>query len=223
MPFKPLPGNFLEFLSHLEEVPDPLVVDLGSGDGAFGRLLDQSGIQVIELDCSSLATGTSIPLRGDALHPPFLSRSLDCLLAGNLWRHLLVQNPGGDFLTCWLDLLKPGGTLFIFEDEPDTDDRAARNYRDFQSFLAQLMPDCRGSLLSRDYFLEWAHGLIPAQNWHCGTLMNQNKPNSTAVCQMLTANWTTPIPGGSAGELLAAIERFGLSYGSYWWASAKID
>ncbi len=228
LPFHPLPENFLQLLSRLEKLPQARIVDLGAGDGEFGRLLGQHGLQVVELDCSSLAAGGSISLRADALQPPLLPGCLDCLLAGNLWRHLLVQDKAGDFLDCWLRLLKPGGTLFIFEDEPSADDLsvfdpAERNFRDLQSFLADLMPHNRGPLVSRDFFLNWANGLAPEQDWQSGIRTNNEKPSAHAVCRMLQANGTNPNPGGEAGKLLAAIKKHGLSYGSYWWASAQID
>jgi len=223
LPFKPFPKNFLDLLSDLEGLPLARVLDLGSGEGAFGHLLAESGIQVVELDCSALASGGSIPLRADALHPPILPGRLDCLLAGNLLRHLLVQDAEGAFLNRWLDLLKPGGTLFIFEDEPTLSEPAARNFLDLQAFLADLQPTRRGPLISRDFFLKWAKVLNPAQYWQSGIQMNQNTPDANAVCQMLSANGTEPIPGGVAGELLAAIDQYSLSYGSFWWASATID
>jgi len=223
VPFEPLPEIFLDQIALLQSKNNAGILDLGSGEGAFGRLLKASGLPVVELDCSSLASGGSLAVRGDALNPPFLEGSLDCLISGNLVRHLMVQDISGNFLNQLLNLLKPQGTFFIFEDEPDSIAADARNFKDLQAFLAEMMPHHRGPLISLEFFEEWADKLVPAQIWQSGIERNLNSPNVEAVLNMLTANGMPPNPASRAGQILESIKVNGLSYGSYWWASTKVD
>ncbi len=219
--FEPFPSVFLEFVEQLQALPEATVVDLGAGSGEFGRFLKIYGIETIELDCSVLAQGSSIALRADALQPPLLPQSIDCLLAGNLWRHLSVQKNLKLVLADWLGLLKPGGRLFIFEDEPDFNDPSAVNFKELQAFLAQLQPHYRGPLISLDFFLEWAGKNFPLQTWLSGLETNQNSPDISAVLEMLTGQGINPKPTGTAGRLLKSINNHGLNYGKYWWVCGQ--
>jgi SAM-dependent methyltransferase len=221
--FSPLPVEFLEFSEKLKEISNAPILDLGSGQGGFASFFADSSLHIWELDRLPRESGVCAHVRGDALKPPILPSSLHCLLAGNLVRHLIVQDKSAKFLSSWLELLKPGGRVFIFEDEPQTHDPAVKNFKDLQSFLAQVMPITRGPLLAREQFLELAGEVTPGTKWESGVLINKNRPDASSVCDMLMGDGDEHDANGAAGRLIEAINQDGLSYGSYWWASAVVD
>ncbi len=222
MPFSPLPSELLTFLADLQTRSNPRIMDLGSGLGAFSQLLAGFDLPVWGLDRLPTAVGTRAHLQGDALHPPILSGSLDCILAGNLVRHLLIQSGGGSFLQIWLDLLCPGGSIFLFEDEPGKTSPAEKNFKELQTFLACLMPSSRGGLFCRSQFSTQVKNWTPGQKWTTGLVSNRCKPDVDAVCRMLAEGIHQSSPVGPAEQLLARIEKHGLSYGSFWWAQTKL-
>jgi len=220
--FSPLPAEFSRCLNVLQSRRNPRIVDLGSGNGDFAQALKQFGLQVWGVDRLPAAAGVTANLRGDALNPPFLAESLDCILAGNLVRHLLVQDKPGSFLKVWLKLLRPGGSIFLFEDEPNRADPAEENFVDLQGFLAQLMPATRGPLFSRHQFLAKTGVWTPGFNWVTGIEKNNSQPDIAAVCQMIGVGISGKNPKGTAGQLLSRIEENGLSYGTFWWAHTQL-
>lgn len=223
MSFSPLPVEIVQFLKTLSSQSHPRILDLGSGQGDFSQLLNPYGVPVWGLDRLPTAAGVKAHLQGDALDLPVLPASLDCLLAGNLVRHLLIQCPDGSFLKHWLDFLRPGGCIFLFEDEPEEDSAATRNYHELQNFLAKLMPSHRGPLLPRSKFCSQVRSFTPEQQWNTGLAKNQESPDTSAVLAMLRGGSSSPRQAdGQAGQLISRIEKYGLSYGSYWWAQACI-
>lgn len=216
MSFSPLPAEFLFCLQELKSRTFPQILDLGSGGGFFASLLAAEGLPTWGLDLMPRQAGAVVDLRGDALAPPIRPGSLDCLLAGNLIHHLLAQDSTLSFIDGWLELLKPGGWLFIFGDEPAVgDDPAASNYGHLQDFLASLMPERRGVLISRASFIEQVSALSPELTWQSGLQKNEQLPDIESVRRMLGGSTGSPPP------ILRAIEKSGLSYGRYWWASAQ--
>ncbi len=220
--FSPLPSEFIQFLQELQSRPSPRVLDLGSGQGDFSELLARYDIAAFGLDRLPEAAGVQANIRADALHPPVLPGSLDAVVAGNLVRHLLVQCPEGAFLQRWLELLHPGGSIFLFEDEPGVSAPAELNFKDLQDFLARLMPSTRGPLISRSQFNRQLQVFTPGQKWSTGLMLNDHKPDTAGVRTMLTGADPEGKPQGLAGKLLSAIDEHGLSYGSFWWAHARL-
>ena len=223
MSFRPLPALFLNLLDQLKNLENAKILDLGSGAGTFRQLLKERDLPVLEMDRSRFSPGGDCFMRGDALWPPVLSGSLHCLLVGNLWRHMLVQEPSGDFISRWLDLLMTGGCLFIFEDQPTLDDPAGINYWDLQHFLTRLMPGQRGPLRSLDFFRQWSHQQVPVQNWQSGVEANLEQPNLEEVCHLLEGEPGMMNAGGDAARVLSSVKSSGLSYGAYWWACTKVE
>ena len=109
---------------------------------------------------------------GDALEPPISAGACDLVVASNLVRHLLAVTGHLRFLGSWLALLKPGGSLFVFEDEPATEEGPAGNYRDLQEFLSRLVPEARGPLLARRDFLDRAAAAHPDVIWEHDLVRN---------------------------------------------------
>ncbi len=221
MSFSPWPAEFVTFLQDLQSRKDPRILDLGSGQGDFSFLLKDFNLQIWGLDRLPKVAGVVADLQADALDPPILPGSLDCLLAGNLVRHLLTQNKSGSFLSRWLELLRPGGCLFLFEDEPGESIESEKNYFLLQAFLSQVMPATRGPLLSRKKFCDVVSGITPQQAWNTGFVENTEKPDSVAVISMLKGGANEIPASGPVGRLVSDIENHGLSYGSYWWAQAR--
>ena len=219
--FSPLPSEFIQLLQELQSRPMPRILDLGSGQGDFSQLLAPYDLAVYGLDRLPEVAGVQACIRADALHPPVLPGSLDAVVAGNLVRHLLVQCADGAFLQRWVELLRPGGSLFIFEDEPGLSDPAELNFKDLQEFLARLMPSTRGPLISRSLFKKKLQGCTPGLKWSTGLTLNEDRPDTVGVHSMLTGAGAEGKPGGPAGKLLDAIDEHGLSYGSFWWAHAR--
>ena len=217
MSFTPLPTIFTDLSgSHsgsLRGSPDSdnsRNLELGCGDGRFQAEAARCGVKLWGLDLSPPAMGTTADIVGDACFPPITPGSLDLLVAPNLVRHLLAVSGGLEFLDLWLTLLKPGGSLFIFEDEPTNDTAATVNYRDLQDFLRQLVPESRGGLLPLAEFLELSAQAQPGLNWEHGLARNLQPIDSSPVLALL-----------GPGPLKQSIVGEGLDPGRYWWAQAS--
>jgi len=145
--------------------------------------------------------------------------SLDLLLVPNLLRHLAPADPVLTFLDGWLKVLKPDGSLFIFEDEPVTEPRAAVHYRDLQDFLSRLRPESRGPLLSLADFKVRITALGSSSFWEFGTARNRQTLDASAVLAFLD-----PVSGssGEINRLKTGIGRDGVDPGDYWWARAAL-
>ncbi len=210
MPFTPLPAIFLEDLRRLATRG---VLELGSGDGSFSRLLAAQGVVPWTLDRRSRRAGAVAAVRGDALRPPFKA-GFGIVVAANLlrqvWPLVRAEGPGA-----WASLVAPGGCLWIFEDEPLAGPPAARHYRDLQDFLARMNEGRRRPLLASAVFeRQRAHWRWPG-SWRGGEQPNAWPLVPDAVIAMLAAG--DPRPGGEAARLIADIARDGLACGRYWW------
>jgi len=218
VPFDPVPETIAE-LCRAAPV-SWRAVELGCGDGVLLRRLRALGIWCAGLDSAPPQLAAGVSVRGDARWPPLRPSSLDLLLAPNLVRHLMAADPRCGFLESWLDLLRPGGSLFVIEDEP-TPGAAAANYRELQAFLARLAPDRRGPLISLDAFRRALPAALAARVADCGTAPNRWPLDVAAVLAMLAGG--RPRPAGEAARLAAAIRRHGLSCGRLWWARLNGD
>ncbi|MBU8871920.1 MAG: class I SAM-dependent methyltransferase [Gemmatimonadales bacterium] len=220
MSFAPLPKVFLEYLEDCNQ-PSARILDLGCGDGDFFTPLLPLKAQLISLDRVKPQVGTSPILVADAKHPPFRPRSMDLIVAANLFRHILFGEMKADFLENWCGLLRPGGALFLFEDEPTVFPPAARNYGQVQDFLLRLLPGERGPLLARADF----EGLIGrgtvGSEWVLGLGRNDLKPDLEAIQSLLSSNGVAP--GSEVSQLLRALDQDGLAYGDFWWACWRAD
>ncbi len=215
MPFAPIPTNFLKYLDNLTD-SGAVVLELGSGNGGFSQVLNKPGINFYSLDNSCLVDKNEVQVIGDALMPPVLSGSVDLLVAANLFRHLLTSDPQGLFLNVWQDLVKPGGSLVIFEDEPSSHPVAVRNYRDVQMFLAKLVGTSRGPLLSRSQFQLLKSVAVNADQWEVELEANHFPADEEVVLGFLAGS-----EGQVASEVYDLMERIkvnGLAYGDFWWA-----
>lgn len=208
MPFCPLPTTFLDDLARA----DGGVLELGAGGGDFTRLLRERGARVVALDRRRGAA----QVLGDALAPPVRPRSFSLVVVANLTRHLWRRFDPASGPAVWRDLVAPGGSLYIFEDQPARAPRAVRNYRDLQAFLAGLHDLRRGPLLPfADFAAARARWRWPGE-WCDGMVPNGWPANPEAVLALLTGDRRDA--GGPADKLRQAIARDGLAYGSYWWA-----
>lgn len=213
MPFSPLPAIFAERLARVA-ASGGLALDLGCGDGAFAGRLEAAGVVPVGLDRLPRSLARRADLRGDARRPPLRDRSLDLLTAANLLRHLAPAGPLPPLLERWQGLLRPGGALFLFEDEPADSPAAVRNYRDLQAFLARLLPGQRGPLLALDRFRA---GLPTRDRWRFGLQENRSTLDPAAATTLLAGAGAPPT--GEAARLAAAITAGGLACGRYWWAA----
>ncbi len=217
MPFNPLTTHFTDFLDQLD--PDTAtVLELGSGEGGFRALLPPGSPVLLGLDLRQPALGTVCDLVGDARHPPLRPGSIDLLVAANLVRHLVPRHRLAEFIRHWRSLLKPAGALFIFEDEPSQATPAERNFGDLQAFLAQLMPESRGSLLALSRFRKMIAEDADVTPWTFGFQRNEETLEATEVMRFLGAGEGTPT--GPVARLIRAIGRDGVAPGRYWWAQA---
>jgi len=218
MPFSPLPRTFLD---DLIRHATGRVVELGCGDGAFARLLAPVGLRPLLLDRRRPIAGSAAGVVADALHPPLPPASVQLLLAANLLRHVARPGPGRPVPPVWRELVAPGGSLYIFEDEPADAPAAVRNYRDLQAYLAGVAPGQRRPLLSaRDFRRACGDGKGPgdvAGAWTFGCERNTWPSDAPAVLRMLAGGGRVEA-GGAAARLQSAIAASGLDYGYYWWA-----
>jgi len=218
MPFAPIPAEFQTLLTRLKTLPTARILDLGCGQGEFAPIFKAHDLPFWGVDRLPSSAGVEAAIRADALQPPFLRESCDCIVAGNLVHHLLAQDRCGGFLNIWLGLLKPGGSLFIFEDEPTAENNAAGNYSLLQAFLARVMTQSRGPLLGQVEFKTLVNKNCANLKWVFGTAQNSIRPNSEKVLQMLRGQGPDPDPASEAGKLSHSIRKNGLSYGNFWWA-----
>ena len=217
MSFSPLPKTFTDICLH----PDfsfPRILELGCGDGRFRSILAERDIPSWGLDRFGPDVGTVADVVGDALCPPVARRSLDFLLAANLLRHLVPADPALGFLAGWMELLKPGGSLFIFEDEPGETPAGVARYGELQDILCRLMPRSRGPLLPVADFKARVSNLETAAGWEFGLVRNRQTIESEAVLELLKQGGE---PTGQVGRLMRGIDRDGLDPGYYWWARAS--
>jgi SAM-dependent methyltransferase len=217
MSFTPLPKIFTDFIHALDD-PAPRILELGCGDGRFREVLASAHVTCWGLDRLGPEIGTVADIVGDALFPPVVPASLDLVLVPNILRHLLPNGGEPDFLVRWLDLLKPGGALFVFEDEPSHKPPGAACYLELQEFLRRLMPGARGSLLALEDFRRLGSAALPKAIWEFGTERNRQTLDAPAVLEFLGQGGQ---PDGEPGRLMKAIRRDGLDPGHYWWACAK--
>jgi len=216
VPFSPLPTILVDKLQTLARQTNTVVLDLGCGDGALGRVLASHGIQPLGMDRSDPRWLPGAHISGDALQPPFLPGQADMIIAGNLVRHLLGQDKHGHFLNGWLDLLKPGGVLVLLEDQPDPDSPAGRNLLAVHDFLVRLTEGRRGPLLSLNSFQALVKKSQLAQGWQTGLKKNHFPVDQEAVLEMLRGKGGKP--SGEAARLMDSIGKHGLGYGQYWGA-----
>jgi SAM-dependent methyltransferase len=217
MSFSPLPKTFTDLCLD----PDfsfPRILELGCGDGRFRSILAGRDIPSWGLDRFGPDVGTVADVVGDALFPPVAPGSLDFLLAANLLRHLVPAEPALGFLVGWLELLKPGGSLFIFEDEPGEAPAGVARYGDLQDVLCRLMPQSRGPLLPVVDFKARVANLGTAAGWEFGLVRNRQTIDADAVLALLRRGGE---PTGQVGRLMREIDRDGLDPGYYWWARAS--
>jgi SAM-dependent methyltransferase len=214
MSFSPLPGTFLE---DLRERSRGRVVELGCGDGVFSSVLSDLSAHPLRLDRRSPRAGSVADLVADARRLPLRRGSVDMLVCANLLRHLWPVQDGAAVPPDWRGSLGPNGILWILEDEPAGRPPAARLYRDLQAFLAQLDPASRRPLLAQDRFVRrLREDRQPGGQWRLGRGWNAWPVDTVAVKDLLRR--LADDSQGPARELLIRVERFGLSYGPYWWA-----
>ncbi len=215
MSFFPLPRTFLDDLS-----PRPArVVELGCGDGRFTAVLRERGLRPLGLDRRSRRQGSAADVVADAVRLPLPDGGVDLLVAANLLRQVWPPGPSAAVPPGWLRCLRPGGLLYIFEDEPGGRPAAARNYRDLQRFLSLLAPGRRRPLLARARFARRLGA--GAAGWTLGRARNRWPVDAGRV-----AAWLDTLGGGPEGEaarLAAAIRDRGLDYGTYWWARYRAE
>ncbi len=215
--FLPLPSPLADLLPELAAGSSPVVVDLGCGDGGLACLLAPFGLGVQGLDLFPPAVGTAANLVGNALQPPLQTGRVDLLLAGNVLRHLWGQSGNLEFLDRWRSLLKPGGHLYILEDEPGAEAPAEHNYQRVQEFLARLSGRERAPLLALEDFRKQVATGQGADDWTFGLQENDMRPDLTAVLEMLGGCGAAA--DGEVARLIASLKIHGLSYGCYWWAT----
>ncbi len=218
MPFDPLPKTLTDLLD--AGASRPLVaLDLGCGDGRLSALLRKPGVHCFGLDRLPRVAGSRADIVADARRAPVCAGSVDLVVAGNLVRHLLPAQRDAAFLDDWLALLRPGGSLFILEDEPTARPSAAANYRDLQAFLARLWPVGRGPLVTLDTFRRRLPARLAALVVESGTGANHWPQDAAAAVAMLERG--RPAPGDEAHRLAAAITARGLSCGRQWWCRLR--
>ncbi len=221
MSFSPLPDALDRILVQLSRVPGARLLDLGCGEGSLPCDLLSGRVTVIGLDRVPPWRGSRAQVVGDALSPPFRAGGFELVVAANLFRHLLTADPAGDFLRLWQGLLRPGGMLFILEDQPPApggDDPARANYQAFQAFLARLHPEGRRPLLDLRSFLRWLDkNRQGPSRWVTGVQDNTWPADTQAVLAMLAGDGGVLDP--SVEQLVRSIRRHGLHYGKYWWAA----
>jgi hypothetical protein len=211
MPFSPLPATFID---DVQSCAPGGALELGSGGGAFTALLAEHGLRPWTLDRLGPPLGGRPDVVGDAMRPPFGVR-FPLVVAANVLRHVwpaaASEGPGA-----WQDLVAPGGSLWVLEDEPCNRPPSAHNYCRLQDLLADLQPGRHQRLLPLATFVgrqrQWRRG----GRWTTGTADNHWPARVADVMAMLASG--RPAPGWEVAELLDSLARSGLSYGRYWWA-----
>jgi hypothetical protein len=216
MSFTPLPTIFTDICDDLDS-PSSQIMELGCGDGRFREVMTGLGISCWGLDRIGPDCGTVADVVGEAGAPPVRARSLDLVVIPNLLRHMLPVEAGVGFLGRWLELLKPGGSLYIFEDEPGDDSPGEANYRDLQVFLSRLLPESRGPLVPLEKFRTNSAAFLDRAAWEFGKVRNRQAIAAEPVLEMLGHQYE---PGGEVGRLVKNIGAHGLDPGYYWWARA---
>lgn len=215
MPFEPFPEMFAGDLERLVRRDGTCGLDLGCGDSDLARRLTDAGLPVWGLDRSP---DGAVSVIADAMRLPVADKGVDLLLAANLARHLLRGRPDGGFLAHWFGALRPGGVLYVLEDEPDLSTPARRNYHDLQAFLAVLCGPGRGPLVPLRKVRPLAERALPGADVRGGRLANRRRADVRAVLDMLRRGEGGD--RGEAGRLRRLIARHGLDYGPYWWLRA---
>lgn len=216
MSFTPLPKIFTDFCSNLD-FSISQIMEFGCGDGRFHDVLSDLGVSCWGLDRVSPEFGTAAHVVGEAACPPVAPASLDLLVVPNLLRHMLPALSDFSFLDRWLELLKPEGALFIFEDEPGSNSAGEANYRDLQVFLARLLPESRGPLIPLEEFRALSSSFPGTASWEFGLVPNGQTIASEPVLEMLGPHLEAD---GEPGSLVRSIARDGLDPGHFWWARA---
>lgn len=214
MPFGPLPDCLLSDVSTLNA--ESRVLELGSGEGHFRRLLEDRGVTCLGLDLRHPDGGVVSDLVGDARRAPIRPGSISLLIAANLARHLTPRHRLLEHIMSWRKLLQPDGILYLFEDEPSASLPAERNFRELQDFLARLMPESRGPLISLNRFKKMIAKSSDLAEWQFGCQTNEVTIDATSVVRFLAAGRGSPT--GREAALLRAIGRDGVSPGRFWWA-----
>ena len=164
------------------------------------------------LDRWGPALGSAARVVGDVVRPPLRTGCWSVAVAANLVRHL-EQGLGLDrIVRTWLDLLAPGGDLFLLEDAPGGRDPAQSNYEALQALLAGLPG--RGPLLAWEEF----QPRLDATGAHvvaAGTQDNGYALDAASVVAMLESG--TPGRDTPAVALAEAIRRDGVACGRFWW------
>ncbi|MFO7653146.1 MAG: class I SAM-dependent methyltransferase [Candidatus Krumholzibacteriia bacterium] len=201
------------FLDDLHAVRHGRVTELGCGDGRLAALLRERGVRPLLLDRRRPWQGTSAEVVADACRPPLRAGGWNLVLAASLLRHVHRPRPGEPVPRPWADLVAPGGSLWVFEDEPLSRPRPARNYRDLQGFLSRVVAGRRPLLSRREFAAACRDG---RGTWRLGSQENRWPVDTAAVLQLLRG--TGPVSAGEAERLCTAIASHGLSYGRFWWA-----
>ncbi len=215
MPFNPLPTILTADLNLLSHRIDCCGLDLGCGDGALGQRLRRAEVPIWEIDKVAGSGGTFPDIVADVRSLPILSGRADLLVAANLVRHLLPQDPGADFLGSWFRTLRRDGVIYILEDLPDCGTPARCNYFDLQAQMALIVGVGRGGLLSPDDFVGLTRGVLPEASIQWGVCPNQRQPDPLVVLEFLAGQGGRPT--GKIRKLMSSIQRHGLDYGDYWW------
>ena len=217
MAFEPLPNPLLNIL---RGQPDLNVLELGCGDGRFSRILAGQGADVWGLDLVPPARGSVARVVGDARRPPLRPGHWPMVVAANLLRHLAPDRGIAALVRGWLDLVAPGGSLWILEDAPGGTSAADANFAALQALLAELPG--RGPLLDLAGFLAVMKAPAATSNLTVTAAAeeeNRYPLDSLAVLAMLESG--RPASGTPADRLAQAIAADGVTCGRYWWARVE--
>lgn len=96
-----------------------VVLDVGSGGAWLSDVFDYNKHNLISFDISKKNITQTLKAQsnenhfgvvGDALNPPFIKNSIDCIVASEIIEHLTKPN---DFVNKMINILAPGGHLII--------------------------------------------------------------------------------------------------------------
>ncbi len=221
MSFSPLPATFLDDL-RARARGRGRVVELGCGDGRFTAVLSSAGAAPLRIDRLPPWRGSVADVVADARTLPLADGSCDLVVAANLLRSFWPPPNGAAVPEDWRRCLRPGGALWIFEDEGLARPAAARNYRDLQDFLARIDPWGRRPLLPSARFRARLGAERAGGRWQLGRQRNTTAVGDReAVLRLLRG--AGGAAGGEAARLEASILRNGLSYGVFWWARWSVE